>query len=103
MRFVSTLPDVDTAVIYAGGRAPEGWSTKFLWWAPQPAASVQLVGTRLDFPGSFRQSFNAARADDDGSIIYPSIVNIPSAGCWAVRVRIGARAGLVVFQSVVTS
>jgi hypothetical protein len=102
VRFVSTLPDAETAVIYAGGRAPEGSSTKFLWWSTQPAASVELVGTRLDFPGSFRQSFNAARAEDDGSIIYPSVVNIPSAGCWAVRVRIGSRAGLVVFQAVVT-
>jgi len=102
VRFVSTLPDVDHAVIYAGGRAPEGWSTKFLWWSPRPAGSVELVGTRVDFPGSFRESFQSATAVDDGAIVYPSIVNIPTAGCWAVRVRIGARAGVAVFQAVVS-
>jgi hypothetical protein len=61
-----------------------------------------LDGARLDGPGSFRQSFPAAAADD-GTIVYPSIVDIPTAGCWAVRVTIGGRTGLAVFNAVVTS
>lgn len=101
VRFVSTLPGADRAVVYAGGLAPEGWSTKFLWWSPQPAGGVALDGWRLDGLGTFRQSFPAA-ASDDGTV-YPSIVEIPTAGCWAVRVTIGPRTGLAVFNAVVTS
>jgi len=100
-RFVSTVPGADRAVIYAGGRAPEGWSTKFLWWSPKPAGGLVLKGTRLDAPGSFRQTFTSAAADD-GTIVYPSIVEIPTSGCWAVRVMIGPRTGLAVFDAVVT-
>jgi len=100
--FVSTLPGADRAIIYAGGRAPEGWYTKFLWWSPKPAGGLVLSGTRLDGPGSFRQMFTSAAADD-GTIVYPSIVDIPTAGCWAVRVTIGPRTGLAVFNAVVTS
>ena len=99
VRFVSTLPDVDRAVIYAGGVAPQGWSTKFLWWSPRRAARAVLSGWRLDGVGTFRQSFPAA-AGDDGTIVYPSIVDIPTPGCWAVRVAIGGRTGLVVFEAV---
>ncbi len=101
VRFVSTMPDADQAVIYAGGLAPKGWSTKFLWWSPRPAGGVALAGWRLDGLGTFRQSFPAA-ASDDGTV-YPSIVEIPTAGCWAVRVTIGSRTGLAVFNAVVTS
>ena len=99
VRFVSTLPAADTAVVYAGGLAPEGWSTKFLWWSPRPARGVALDGWRLDGIGTFRQSFPAA-ASDDGTVVYPSIVGIPTAGCWAVRVEIGGRTGLAVFRAV---
>jgi hypothetical protein len=99
--FVSTVPGAERAAIYAGGLAPEGWATKFLWWSPKPAAGIVLDGARLDAPGSFRQTFTAAAADD-GSIVYPSIVEIPTSGCWAVRVTIGARTGLAVFDAVVT-
>lgn len=100
VRFVSTLPGAESAVIYAGGVAPEGWRTKFLWWSPQPAGGVALDGWRLEGIGTFRQSFPAA-ASDDGTV-YPSIVEIPTAGCWAVRVTVGGRTGLVVFNAVVT-
>jgi hypothetical protein len=99
--FVSTLPGADRALIYAGGRAPEGWSTKFLWWSPRRGGGVVLSGQRLDGVGTFRESFNAA-ATEDGTVIYPSIVDIPSAGCWAVRVAIGGWTGLAIFNAVVT-
>jgi hypothetical protein len=99
--FVSTVPGADRAVIYAGGVAPEGWNTKFLWWSPRRGGGVVLSGHRLDGVGTFRQSF-AAASTEDGTIIYPSIVDIPTAGCWAVRVAIGGRTGLAVFNAVVT-
>jgi len=102
MRFVGTLPGADAAVIYAGGLAPGGWATKFLWWSPHPGTSLTLAGRRVDgIPGRFAQRFGLATADD-GTTVFPSIVNIPSAGCWAVTLRTGRTAGLVVFQAVVT-
>jgi hypothetical protein len=99
VRFVSTVPDLDGAVIYAGGVAPAGWATKFLWWSPRSGPRAVLSGSRLDGSGSFRQILPAA-ADDGGTIFYPSIVDIPTPGCWAVRVEIGGRAGLAVFKAV---
>ena len=99
--FVSTLPDADSAVIYAGGRAPEGWSTKFLWWSPHPGPGLTIIGRRVDgLEGRFRQTFGSASADE--GIVFPSIVDIPTAGCWATTVQTGRTAGLIVFQAVVT-
>jgi hypothetical protein len=99
--FVSTLPDVDSAVIYAGGRAPEGWNTKFLWWSPHPGPDLTITGRRVDgLAGRFQQRFGSASSDE--GIVFPSIVDIPTAGCWAVTVQTGRTAGLIVFQSVVT-
>jgi hypothetical protein len=99
--FVSTVPGADSAVIYAGGRAPEGWNTKFLWWSPHPGAGLTITGRRIDAVGRFQQRFGSASSDE--GIVFPSIVEIPAAGCWAVTVQTGRTAGLVVFQSVVTS
>jgi hypothetical protein len=98
VRFVSTVPGTDGAVIYSGGRAPEGWSTKFLWWAPRPGAGLRIIGRRLDGVGRFDQAF--ASASSDGEIIFPSIVDVPEAGCWAVTVQTGVSAGLVVFRAI---
>jgi hypothetical protein len=103
--FVSTLPGADRALIYAGGQAPEGWSTKFLWWSPMPGGGLTLAGWRLDGNGTFKQTFQSAWSDDPPVTgpIFPSIVDIPTAGCWAVRVSTGGRTGLAVFNAVVTS
>lgn len=100
IRFVSVVPGADSAIIYAGGRTPEGSSTKFLWWAPHPTGPLTLTGRRIDRPGRFVQHFGSAATDED--IVFPSIVEIPNAGCWAVTVAMGKAAGLVVFQAVVT-
>jgi hypothetical protein len=100
IRFVSVVPGADRALIYAGGRAPEGWNTKFLWWAPHPTGALTLTGRRLDGVGRFVQHEGSASSDD--GIVFPSIVEIPTAGCWAVTVSMGKTAGLVVFQAVVT-
>ena len=102
--FVSTLPGAERALIYAGGLAPEGWATKFLWWSPKPGGALTLAGWRLDGTGTFRQSFPGALGVTPPveGISFPSIVEIPTAGCWAVRVSTGGRTGLAVFNAVVT-
>jgi hypothetical protein len=99
--FVSTIPGADSAMIYAGGRAPEGWNTKFLWWSPHPGPGLTITGRRVDgLAGRFQQKFGSASSDE--GIVFPSIVEIPTAGCWATTVQIGRTAGLIVFQAVVT-
>ena len=92
-RFVQTVEGADRAVVYAGG-------AKFLWTTPHPGPQVTLTGQRLDRPGDFRQSFFSAATDTE--VVFPSDVVIPSSGCWAVRVSIGGRTGLAVFEAVVT-
>jgi hypothetical protein len=96
--FVSTVPGTEDAVIYSGGRAPEGWNTKFLWWAPRPGGSVKLAGRRIDGVGRFDQVFGPATADE--GTVFPSIVDVPQPGCWAVTVQTGRSAGVVVFKAV---
>jgi hypothetical protein len=95
--FVSTVEGADRALVYAGG-------AKFLWTTPHPGPQVTLAGLRLDQPGSFRQSFWSAASDSPPvtGIVFPSTLVIPSSGCWAVRVSIGGRTGLAVFEAVVT-
>jgi hypothetical protein len=88
-------------MIYAGGRSPEGWNTKFLWWSPHPGPNLVITGRRVDgTAGRFQQKFGSASANE--GIVFPSIVEIPTAGCWAVTVQTGRTAGLIVFQAVVT-
>ena len=92
--FVSTLPNADRAVVLAGG-------VKFLWWSPKPGGELRLDGWRLDGLGTFGRSFQGASTEDRVPV-FPSELNIPTAGCWAVRVGTGGRSGLAVFNSVVT-
>jgi hypothetical protein len=100
--FVTVFPKSSEAVIPAGGRYPAGYNAKFLWWVPHPGAALTIVGRRLDAPGTFHASFNSASGDVGPSpeIIFPSIIDVPTAGCWALTLRSGRSAGLVVFRVV---
>jgi hypothetical protein len=71
---------------------------KVLWsvrrnWGP----SLELVGTRLDGDGSFRQEFPMAISPAG---VFPSIVDVPEAGCWLFRLRTGRLAGVLVVRAV---
>jgi len=71
---------------------------KVPWWVDRKAGgSLTLVGTRLDASGSFRQVFQMAGAPER---VYPSIVDIPAAGCWLLRLRTGKLAGVLVVRAV---
>lgn len=104
--FVTVYSDRDEAVIPAGGHFPGGPDTKFLWWAPQPGASLKIIGRRLDAfdaRGVFRDVFSSAAGDVGNrrdQIIFPSTIDVPAAGCWSVTLRTGRSAGQVVFQVV---
>jgi hypothetical protein len=62
------------------------------------------MGGFVAMRGDSRQVAQSATGDTGPvtGVIFPSIVDIPTAGCWAVVVRSGQRAGLVVFQAVAT-
>jgi hypothetical protein len=82
----------DRLMIYTGGELPGGGATKILWIV-RPMLSSQLVisGRQLDGSGGFEQQFRSASAAE--GTVFPSIVDVPSAGCWLLTVRNGRVAG----------
>jgi hypothetical protein len=73
-----------------------GNNMKVPWWIKRGGPSLELVGTRLDAPGSFRQDFPMALSPRG---VYPSNVDIPAAGCWLLRLRTGSLAGVLVVRA----
>jgi hypothetical protein len=101
--FVTTYPDSPDAVIPAGGKFPNGPNVKFLWWAPQPGSSLKMIGRRIDAPGRFTDEASSATGDvgtRGGQTVFPSIIDVPAAGCWSVALRTRGSAGNVVFKVV---
>jgi hypothetical protein len=100
--FVTVFPGQDEAVIPPGGQFPGGLATKFLWWSPRPGGSLAIVGRRLDAAGGFSQREPVAHGITPPvtGASFPSIVDVPAAGCWALTIRTGRSAGLVVFRVV---
>lgn len=70
---------------------------KVPWFIEHGGPALELVGTRLDGQGSFHQVFTEALSPKG---VYPSIVDIPAAGCWALRLRSGSHAGVIVVRAV---
>jgi hypothetical protein len=76
---------------------------KIPWWVHTGGGpTLELVGERLDGGGSFRQEFQTAYSHDapQDELVYPSIVDIPNAGCWLLRLRTGNLAGVLVVRAV---
>jgi hypothetical protein len=98
---------VRSARIFTGGLAPAGYSTKILWVflgrsAKGRGGTRRVVrGRRLDRPGSFTQEFAAVSYNgQQGAPSYASIVDIPAAGCWGLRLSTRTLRANVVFQAV---
>lgn len=67
---------------------------KVLWVAlGRSTSSLTITGRRLDGPGSFSSSYDAAI----GGRQFPSYVTVPTAGCWRVSLRSGSLHGSVTF------
>jgi hypothetical protein len=78
--------------IYAGGQSPDGReSMKILWELRRGSAiALRVQGTRLDASGSFSQELSPA-----GAAQFPSIINVPTRGCWRLTLRAGKVTGHV--------
>ena len=90
------------ALLYAGGRSPDGTNAKVLWRARPIGGTLVVTGSRLDGQGTFKQEFKGAGGPPG---YWPSTVVVPEAGCWLLTVRIVGQtgaAGIVVARVVAT-
>jgi hypothetical protein len=87
------------AVIGTGGRAGGGAATKILWWAQGDGSRrLTVTGHRLDAAGSFRQTISGPLASR--STYFPSIITVPTTGCWSIELQAGSAAGSVTIRAV---
>jgi hypothetical protein len=86
------------ALMYTHGVGPGDLNAKVPWFVRRNwGSSLELVGTRLDAAGSFRQEFPMAFSPRG---VFPSIVDVPAAGCWLFRLRTGRLAGVLVVRAI---
>ena len=82
--------------LHTGGGYPDGRSTKILWYTvnPQSSNDLELTGKKLSTNhATFRQTIPMASPAGD----YPSIVNIPTPGCWQLQLQSGTVTATVTF------
>jgi hypothetical protein len=83
--------------LHTGGGYPDGSTTKILWSINNPNASValEITGKKLSAGHeTFQQTFPMASSPWGD---YPSIVNVPTPGCWQVQIKSGTVAATVTF------
>jgi hypothetical protein len=82
------------AVISTGGEVRPGMQTKILWWVRDRSGDRPLIlaGKRLDGGDELRQALG-------GGPVIPSIVTIPTAGCWKLTLSNGTISGTLVFEA----
>jgi hypothetical protein len=87
--------------LHTGGSYPDGSSTKILWAIDHPHIlnQIQIDGTNLSSAGmTFHQTINpnvgswAVPSPEQ----YPSIVVVPSAGCWRLQLSSGLAQGILI-------
>src|SRR5688572_6128239 len=78
--------------IYTRGESPDGGHTKVLWIVrPLTSPWLTITGHQVGGPGTFEQRVRSASSSS--GTVFPSIVDVPSAGCWMLSVRNGRVAG----------
>jgi hypothetical protein len=80
------------ALLYAGGRSPDGKYAKVLWRGRPLGGTLVVSGSRLDGQATFRQEFKGA-GGPTGTGYWPSTVIAPEPGCWLLTVRIVGQTG----------
>jgi hypothetical protein len=74
--------------MHTGGSYPDGSrNTKILWIvdASNPSDTATITGVKMSSPReTFQQTFSLAGSATPGAN-YPSIVNVPTPGCWQIQ------------------
>jgi hypothetical protein len=83
--------------IYTGGTSPDGRIDMKVFWEIREGASADglfVQGEKLNGSGTFRQHF-------DGRMEFPSIIDVPSPGCWRLTLTAGQnKTGYVTVRAV---
>src|SRR5258707_3544932 len=83
--------------LHTGGGYPDGSTTKILWSInnPNASAALEITGKKLSAGHeTFQQTFPMASSPQGD---YPSIVNVPTPGCWQSQIKSGTVAASVTF------
>jgi hypothetical protein len=83
--------------LHTGGGYPDGSTTKILWSInnPNASAALEITGKKLSAGHeTFQQTFPMASSPRGD---YPSIVNVPTPGCWQLQIKSGTVAASVTF------
>jgi hypothetical protein len=86
--------------MYSGGESPDGrLSMKILWELRRGSAApfLDLLARRIDGPGTSLQQLPSTSSDPSQ---FPSIIDIPTPGCWRLTLKAGATTGRVVVDVV---
>ena len=86
--------------MYSGGESPDGrLSMKILWELRRGSAPplLDVKATRIDGPGSSFQQLPSTNSDASQ---FPSIIDIPTPGCWHLTLKAGVTTGHVVIDVV---
>lgn len=85
--------------IYSQGQSPDGRLTmKILWQTHRRGPGLMRVhGDRLDSPGSFSQQLSPTASN---ARQYPSIIDVPTAGCWRLTLMADTTTGHVTITAV---
>jgi hypothetical protein len=70
--------------IPAHGGWSDGGSAKILWWATGAAAQLAVHGREATTAREFNQTFPTI-----GNGQYPTVVTVPTPGCWTLDATIG--------------
>jgi hypothetical protein len=96
--YTPTLRRRAGAIIGTLGQAESETATKILWWVHgKGSPTLTIVGNRTDGAGSFRQTITGPSLGD--STTFPSIVKVPSPGCWTLAIHSGSTSGSMTFRA----
>lgn len=91
--YYNSYPNVQYATMPPHGVAPDGQGTTKILWVitgnPSPV-NLRVTGRRIGGSDSLEQTF-----DKTGGNQYPSIINVPSPGCWQLQLTRGVSSGSV--------
>jgi hypothetical protein len=79
-------------LVTPGGGITGQYATKILWHVRGGSLRTTITGQRLDAVGHFKEAFPSV-----GGGYYPSIIDVPSQGCWRITVSSGRRLGRFAF------